>query len=256
MIAENGFFFNGRGVSNVIIPAMETSDAVRPWNVTPKEAVEVQRRLRAEVWSSVPLPLERVRLVAGVDVSSTRFDRVLTAGIVVWDRLENRAVDTASVQREGSFPYVPGLLSFREIPVLLEAAALLKTVPDAWMVDGQGIAHPRRLGIATHLGLTLGRPTVGCAKSILCGTHGPLGAAAGSETPLEHQGERIGTLLRSKAKSNPLVVSPGHLCDHGSALALVKACLRGYRLPEPTRFAHLYVNAVRTGKTAGLLFEA
>lgn len=235
---------------------MEIPATGHAWHVTPAEAVEVQRRLRADVRDGVPLPLERVRLVAGVDVSSTRFDRVLTAGIVVWDRVGNRVVETVSVQREGTFPYVPGLLSFREIPVLLEAAAAFETVPDAWMVDGQGIAHPRRLGIATHLGLVLGRPTVGCAKSILCGTHGPLGEAQGSETPLEHHGERIGTLLRSKAKVNPLVVSPGHLCDHASALALVKACLRGYRLPEPTRLAHAYVNAVRTGNDAGPLFGA
>jgi deoxyribonuclease V len=235
---------------------MKVPENDQSWHVTPKEAVEVQRRLRADVRNDVPLPLERVRLVAGVDVSCTRFDRVLTAGIVLWDRIENRVVETVSVQRDGTFPYVPGLLSFREIPVLLEAIALLKTPPDAWLVDGQGIAHPRRLGIATHLGLVLGQPTVGCAKSILCGTHGPLGDVAGNETPLEHQGERIGTLLRSKAKSNPLIVSPGHLCDHDSALALVKASLRGYRLPEPTRLAHLYVNAVRTGKLAGTLFDA
>ena len=227
--------------------AMDIPENAQAWNVTPKEAVQVQLRLREAVRSDVPLPPERVRRVAGVDVSSTRFDRVLTAGIVVWDRLENRVIETASVRQERTFPYVPGLLSFREIPALVEAVRSLDTVPDAWMVDGQGIAHPRRMGIATHFGLVLGQPTVGCAKSILCGSHEPLGDAAGSETPLTHQGERIGTLLRSKAKSNPLVVSPGHLCDHASALALVKLCLRGYRLPEPTRLAHLYVNAVRTG---------
>lgn len=247
MIAEIRFFFNGEGFPNVIMVTMDVLGTRHSWHVTPKEAVEVQRRVRADVRSDVSMPLERVRLVAGVDVSSTRFDRVLTAGIVVWDRLGNRVVETVSVQREGTFPYVPGLLSFREIPVLIETIALLKTAPDAWMVDGQGIAHPRRLGIAAHLGLVLGQPTVGCAKSILCGTHGPLGDVAGSETPLEHQGERIGTLLRSKAKSNPLIVSPGHVCDHESVLALVRACLRGYRLPEPTRLAHLYVNAVRIG---------
>jgi deoxyribonuclease V len=176
-----------------------------------------------------------------------RFGHVLTAGIVVWDRWADTVVDTASVTAETSFPYVPGLLSFREIPALLQAVRMLGTVPDAWMVDGQGIAHPRRLGIAAHLGLALDAPTVGCAKSILCGTHGRLGKKPGSETPLVHEDERIGTVLRSKAKTNPLIVSPGHLCDHASASALVRACLRGYRMPEPTRLAHLYVNAVRTG---------
>ena len=225
------------------------------WGVTPKEAVQVQRGLRERVDIGRPLPLGRVRLVAGVDVSCTRFERVLTAGIVLWDREDDTIVETVAVQRDATFPYVPGLLSFREIPVLLEAVGLLRATPDAWMVDGQGYAHPRRMGIATHFGLVLGQPTVGCAKSILCGSHGPLGEEAGSTVPLRHEGERIGTLYRSKARSNPLIVSPGHLCDHASALALTKACLRGYRIPEPTRLAHLYVNAVRTGKLAGSLFD-
>lgn len=221
------------------------------WDVSPAEAVQVQKRLREAVNVGVSLPLESVRLVAGVDVSSERFGHVLTAGIVLWDRLENRIVETASVTRETTFPYIPGLLSFREIPALVEAAALLKKTPDVWMVDGQGIAHPRRLGIATHVGLALDQPTVGCAKSILCGTHGRLGEKPGSEMPLMHQGEHIGTLLRSKKNSRPLIVSPGHRCDHESALAIVKACLRGYRIPEPTRLAHLYVNAVRTALRPG-----
>ncbi len=225
------------------------------WDVSPGEAIQVQKRLRAEVKLGPPLPLDRVRLVAGVDVSSERFGHVLTAGIVLWDREKNRVVETVSVTRETTFPYVPGLLSFREIPALIDAAALLKKKPDVWMVDGQGIAHPRRLGIATHFGLVLDQPTVGCAKSILCGTHEPLNDEAGSETPLMHQDERIGTLLRSKKKSKPLIVSPGHRCDHESALALVKACLRSYRIPEPTRLAHLYVNAVRTKTVAGSLFD-
>ncbi len=232
---------------------MKTPPSRHVWSVTPAEAVRLQQGLRDAV-KSEPLPLERVRLVGGADVSMQRFGNDLTAGIVVWDRTTGKVVDAAFARATTTFPYVPGLLSFREIPALLEAVDRLQTVPDAWMVDGQGIAHPRRLGIAAHLGLAIDAPTIGCAKSILCGAHGPIGAAPGSETPLVHGGERIGTLLRSKARCNPLVVSPGHRCDHVSAPALVRACLRGYRLPEPTRLAHAYVNAVRTEASVEMLF--
>lgn len=234
---------------------MRIPDASHAWNVTPKEAVQVQRSLRAKVRTDVPMPLERVRLVAGVDVSAARFSHALTAGIVVWDRVTGEIVDTASVQADTTFPYVPGLLSFREIPILLETVALLGVEPDVWMVDGHGIAHPRRLGIATHFGLAIGRPTIGCGKSKLCGTHDPVGEEAGSETPLRDGDDVIGTVLRSKARSTPIIVSPGNGIDLASSVAIVRACLRGYRIPEPTRLAHLYVNAVRTEKLAGSLFD-
>lgn len=216
------------------------------WDVSPAEAVALQRSLREQVRYDHPLPLEAVRTVAGVDVSSSRFDPLLTAGIVVWDRVEHRVVETAYAQMDAPFPYIPGLLSFREIPALLEAAKGLRTTPDLWMVDGQGIAHPRRLGIATHWGLERDEPSVGVAKSILTGTHVPLPDAPGATVPLLDGDEQIGTVYRSKVQCRPLIVSPGHMVDHPSALALVAACLRGYRLPEPTRLAHLFVNAVRT----------
>lgn len=217
------------------------------WDVTPAAAIGVQNELKSRVRVTVPLPLESVRLAAGVDVSSAKDDPLLTAGIVVWDRRTGSIVEAVSARCPATFPYVPGLLSFREIPAILQAVKRLTLVPDVWLVDGQGIAHPRRLGIAAHLGVLLDRPTIGVAKSRLTGSHAALPPEAGSETPLLDGDEWIGTVLRSKSRCNPLYLSPGHLIDHPSTVLIVKACLRGYRLPEPTRLVHLHVNAVRTG---------
>lgn len=217
------------------------------WDVTPAAAIGLQNELKTRVRTDIAVPLGSVRLVAGVDVSAAKDDPLLTAGIVVWDRETGRLVETVSAQMPGTFPYVPGLLSFREIPVLLLAVEKLTTEPDVWLVDGHGIAHPRRLGIAAHLGVLLDRPTVGVAKSRLTGAFAEPAAEAGSSAPLTDRGETIGTVLRSKERSNPLFISPGHRIDLPSAVNAVRACLRGYRLPEPTRLAHLHVNAVRRG---------
>jgi len=145
---------------------------------------------------------------------------------------------------------VPGLLSFREAPALLEAFAMLETEPHAVLIDGQGLAHPRRFGVACHLGVWLNRPCVGCAKSRLIGTHRAPALAAGSRRALRDGGEVIGTVLRTRTGVQPLFVSVGHRIDLGSAVALVLRCCRGYRLPEPTRQAHLFVNALRRGDAA------
>lgn len=225
---------------------MQFSPAPHTWDVTPAAAIGVQKELRSQIRTDIPIALESVRLVAGVDVSSTRFDTTLTAGIIIWDRISGQIVDSASAQAAGTFPYIPGLLSFREIPVLLQVIQQLKTEPDLWMVDGQGIAHPRRMGIAAHLGLVLDRPTIGVGKSKLTGTYDE---SATIDTPLMDKDERIGTVMHTKARSNPLFISPGHRIDQASADALVRACLRGYRLPEPTRLAHVFVNDVRKGVT-------
>lgn len=215
------------------------------WTMTPTEAAALQRLLAATIDTSLALRLEKIRFVAGVDCSSTRFSPVLSAGVVVWDRETGRVVETASVQEDQTFPYIPGLLSFREIPVLLKALDQLTHHPDVILVDGHGIAHPRRLGIAAHLGLFVDVPTVGVAKSRLCGTDADPGHSAGDRAPLVLNGETIGTILRTKAKANPLYVSPGNRCDQTSAVELVMQCLRGYRLPEPTRLAHEYIGEVR-----------
>ena len=133
---------------------------------------------------------------------------------------------------------MPGLLSFRESPLVLAAIEKLRVLPDLLMVDGQGYAHPRRFGIACHLGLLLDRPAIGCAKSVLVGRYEDPGPEAGDQAPLVHRGETIGMALRTKARTNPLIVSIGHKIDLPTAVGFVQACLRGYRLPETTRAAH------------------
>jgi deoxyribonuclease V len=154
------------------------------------------------------------------------------------------------VVSETKFPYVPGLLSFREASPVLAAWAKLKTAPDAVMFDGQGIAHPRRIGIASHVGLFLNRPTLGCAKSILIGQHGELDEERGSWQPLvdPKNDETLGAALRTKTRVQPIYVSPGHLIDLAGAIELTLRADGGYRQPEPTRRAHLLVNALRRGE--------
>lgn len=218
---------------------------IHPWDLPPKEAVALQKQLRGRLERS-PVDPDGVRLIAGMDVSCTRFHPLLTAGIVVWDSLTERVLDAVYIQKDSAFPYIPGLLSFREIPVLLEAWERLSIRPDAVLVDGQGIAHPRRLGIAAHLGLLIDVPTIGVGKSKLTGTHGELGDRAGDSVPLMDGEEEIGIVMRTKMKSNPLFVSIGNRIDLPSATGIVRKCLRGYRLPEPTRLAHSHVNLVRT----------
>ncbi|HYV37421.1 MAG TPA: endonuclease V [Gemmataceae bacterium] len=147
------------------------------------------------------------------------------------------------------FPYVPGLLSFREGPVLLEAFAKLRTTPDAVMIDGQGFAHPRRMGIACHIGLFLDVPTLGCAKSLLVGKYKEPGKKRGSLAPLLDKDDIIGSIVRTRDKVKPVFVSIGHKIDQASAVRLVLQCAQGFRIPEPTRQAHLHVNALRRRHT-------
>jgi deoxyribonuclease V len=216
---------------------------LHPWKLTPSEAVALQKKLAASVVTDVPLG--DYEYVAGADVSNDRFSNVLFAAVVLLKRGSWEVIESASAVAETTFAYVPGLLSFREAPVLLQAFARLTRRPDVVMIDGQGIAHPRRLGIASHVGLWLQLPTVGCAKSKLTGKYDEPGPNPGDRATLTHKGEVIGTVLRTKARSNPLYVSPGHLIDLAGSVRLVQECGRGYRLPEPTRQAHLYVNEVR-----------
>ncbi|WP_149538373.1 deoxyribonuclease V [Siccirubricoccus phaeus] len=189
-----------------------------------------------------------VRRIAGVDVSNTRFDPEsrVHAGIVVlsWPELEK--LDEASAVQRAAMPYIPGFLGFREVPALLEAWGKLSLLPDLLLVDGHGIAHPRGLGIAAHLGVVLDVPSIGVAKSPLVGRPAaPLGEAPGATAPLEWQGRQLGTVLRTRARANPLYVSVGHRVSLAGALGWVRRCGRGYRLPEPTRLAHLAANAAR-----------
>ena len=220
-----------------------TSLPLHRWDLTPGEAVEVQQRMRYMVRLR---PLARpVGAIAGADISYNKFSENVYAGIVVLSLPDLRIVETAGVRSVAKFPYVPGLLSFREAPSLLEAWEKLKTKPDVLMFDGQGIAHPRRFGIACHVGVLLDWPTIGCAKSILVGRYGELGLEAGSQSPLVDKGEQVGVALRTKSKVAPVYISPGHLTDLDSAVDLVLRSTTKYRLPEPTRQAHLLVNQLR-----------
>lgn len=216
------------------------------WNVAPAEAVVLQQQLRELLRLR---PLEATPLtIAGCDISFNKYEDTVYAGIVVLrlDTLE--VVEQAGVISTASYPYVPGLLTFREGPALLEAWQKLKTEPDVVMFDGHGIAHPRRMGIAAHMGLWLNRPSFGCGKSVLAGRFADPAPERGNWSPLLHRGEVVGAALRTKNKVNPVFISPGHLIDLPTAVDLTLRCDGGYRLPEPTRRAHLFVNALRRGE--------
>jgi deoxyribonuclease V len=217
--------------------------SIHDWNLSPREAIAVQQRLRSLVRIE-PL-MSEVQTIAGADVSFNKYSETIYTGIVVLSLPDLRLIDSAGVCSTARFPYVPGLLSFRESPSLLEAWDLLKIKPDVLMLDGQGIAHPRRFGIACHLGVLLDIPTIGCAKSILVGRYNELALEAGSQTPLIDRGEQVGIALRTKDRVAPVYVSVGHLIDLPSAVNLVMRSTWKYRQPEPTRQAHLLVNKMR-----------
>lgn len=206
------------------------------WQVAIAEAKEIQLRLAREVVTEDQVG--NPRFVGGVDISSADSDGVARGAIVVLSYPELGVVEIETAEDRLTFPYIPGLLSFRECPLILAACQKLRNTPDLVLVDGQGIAHPRRLGLASHLGLFLGLPTIGCAKSILCGRQKPLGEAVGSHAELIDDGEIIGAALRTKIGVGPIYVSVGHKIRLPSALHWVMECCLGYRLPEPTRLAH------------------
>jgi deoxyribonuclease V len=202
-----------------------------------KEFIELQRNL-AEKLNLASLQ-RKVETIAGADVSANLYSNTLYAGIVVLKFPELEVVETATHKFETSIPYIPGLLSFRELPALLECIKKLSHKPSVFMVDGQGVAHPRRLGIAAHLGVVTNTSSIGVAKSVL------YGKVAGDELLDPKSGEKIGRVLRTKKGSNPLIISPGHLITLEESVSLVRECIRGYKLPEPTRLAHKLVNEFR-----------
>jgi len=206
------------------------------WRVTTTQAIAIQGKLAGEVCQvgSITSP----RLIGGVDISVDRWAGTGKGAAVVLSYPGLEIVETKVVTDRIEFPYVPGLLSFREAPLILAALEKITVTPDIIIVDGQGMAHPRRMGLASHLGLFLGVPTIGCAKSRLCGECEEPGSEAGSYDDLTDSGEVIGTALRTKTGVKPVYVSIGHMIDLPSAIRWVLACCRGYRLPEPTRLAH------------------
>ncbi|MBN1201699.1 MAG: deoxyribonuclease V [Anaerolineae bacterium] len=213
------------------------------WNVSPDEAIRLQRKLAAQVITGHPLPPESIRLVGGVDVSVK--DNVSRAAVVVLRYPALDVIETARAVIKTPFPYIPGLLSFREGAVILDAMRRLESTPDVFIFDGQGIAHPRRIGIASHIGLFIDVPTVGCAKSRLTGRYAEPGAEKGSWTPLIDRGDTIGVVLRTRTNVKPVYVSVGHRAALDDARQLVLSCTTRYRLPEPVRAAH---NAAGLGR--------
>ena len=211
--------------------------ALHGWEVSVARARELQLSLAKKVVTEneVINPC----LVAGIDISSPDAQGVASGAVVVLRYPEMSIVEVEVAQGKITLPYIPGLLSFRESPLILAACEKLCNVPDLVLIDGQGIAHPRRVGLASHVGLFLDLPTIGCAKSILCGRHRPVGEEAGSHAELLDNGELIGAALRTKSRVRPVYVSVGHRIDLASALQWVIRCCHGYRLPEPTRLAHL-----------------
>ncbi len=210
------------------------------WDVSPREAVAIQRRLAAQV-EERPLPAV-ARWIAGVDAAFPD-ERTCVAAVVVWDLATARVTETRLSRRRLTFPYVPGLLSFREAPAILDALALLDRAPDVLLCDGQGRAHSRRFGLACHLGVVTGLPAIGCAKSRLCGTHREPGRGRGSAADLRDGAETIGAVVRTRDGVRPLFVSVGHRCTLPDAVRLVLAAAPRYRLPEPVRRADQLVGA-------------
>ena len=219
---------------------MKIPCAPHRWSLNPAEAVAVQKRLRERVRLEPAATPDRI---AGLDCAFLG-DSILAVA-VVWDTAARQVVETRAARAPVTFPYVPGLLSFREVPVLLKVLRRVATPVQGILCDGHGIAHPRRLGLASHLGLIVGLPTVGCAKSRLCGTQDEPGTKRGSMTPLEEHGERIGSVLRTRDGVRPVYVSPGHLTDIETSIVWVLACGGGFRLPEPTRLADRLVAAYK-----------
>ncbi len=205
------------------------------WSVTPSEAIQIQKRLAGSVRKTKPRG--SIRFVAGVDMAFSRDGERCLAGVVLWDSKEESVVEERWATQPLTFPYVPGLLSFREAPTVIAALRKLRKTPEGLMCDGHGFAHPRRFGIACHVGLICDLPTIGCGKSRLVGEHRAPGVKRGSKTLLFHEGQVIGTVLRTQDGVRPVYVSIGHRIDLRTAERIALDCATRYRLPEPTRLA-------------------
>ena len=222
---------------------MRLLEPLPAWPQTLADARLVQETLRHRVDLQTPLP--PLMSIGGVDVSNSPGRAPVYAAAVRLDAATLAVEEVAGATGLPAFPYVPGFLSFRETPVVWAALQQLASLPDVLIVDGHGIAHPRRFGIACHLGVLLDRPTIGCAKRILVGKHAPLAETAGACTPLLHSDELLGYVLRTRTGVQPVYVSPGHRVSAAEAVEVVWRCVRRHRLPEPPRQAHLAANRVR-----------
>ena len=226
-----------------VVSAMNVPRAPHRWRVSPRQAVRIQARLAGRVSLS---PASSVRRVLGLDCAFAG-DLALAVG-VVWDMEARRVLEVRGATAPLAFPYVPGLLSFRETPVLLRVLRKVRHEVDALMCDGQGIAHPRRFGLASHLGVVADMPCVGAAKSLLVGEHDTVPAHRGAAVPLMHRGERVGTVVRTRGDVKPMYASPGHRVDYCQAAYLTLHSATTYRIPEPTRLADRWVGMLKRGE--------
>ena len=225
------------------------AQALHAWEVTAHEAIAIQKRLRAEV--STTGPTDDIRYIAGADIATSKDSPKAYAGVVVLSYPDLEVVEERGVEDAVRFPYVPGLLAFREGPALIRVFEQLTREPDVIVFDGQGLAHPRGMGIATHMGLVFDKPTIGCAKSLLYGRYQEPGQAKGAWADLrDSQGNVIGAVVRSKPKTTPIFVSIGHRIDLATAIRLLIDCTRGVRIPEPTRLAHNLVTRLSRGEAS------
>ncbi len=206
------------------------------WVLTAEAAIEIQQTLRTEVITRDRFGV--VNYVAGVDVGFEAEGTITRAAVAVLSYPELQLCDQAIARRPTTFPYIPGFLSFREVPAVLDALEKVKIGPDLLLCDGQGIAHPRRFGIACHLGVLTHLPAIGVAKSRLIGKHAEVSEKRGTWEPLYDRGEAIGAVLKTRPNTNPLYISLGHRISLETAIAYVMGCTTKYRLPETTRFAH------------------
>ncbi len=214
-----------------------------PWKVTPEEAKNIQLALRQKL--SLCPPSTPLTTLAAADVAYCPGSPKIYAGFLLFTYPELTLLEKAWAVGEVSFPYIPSLLTFREAPLLLQAYRQLSNKPDLIIFDGQGIAHPRSMGLAAHLGIILDLPTIGCAKSCLVGTYAPPPPQAGANVPLLYQGQVVGLVVRMRANVQPVFVSPGHKMDLENALKIILSLGRGYRLPEPLRQVHIFINQIR-----------
>lgn len=212
-------------------------------SLSPVQAVLLQQELRKQL-NLEPLKTP-VQTIAGADISFNKYSTLVYAGMVVMSYPEMKVLHRAGTIAQTEFPYIPGMLAFREIPALLQVWESLPLKPDVVVLDGQGIAHPRRMGIAAHFGLLTDVPSIGVAKSRLFGHFNEPATEAGASTQLMHHSEQIGLVYRSKKNCNPIFISPGHRLSMEQSVEIVKKCISKYRIPEPTRLAHQWVNELR-----------
>ncbi len=221
-------------------------DLVNFTGLTTREAMRLQEEGSKLVSSKTEVTLDDLTLIGGTDISYIREDSIAIGAVVVYSHPELDLMERKACVVRVDFPYVPGLLSFRELPALLIAIKFLESTPQLFLVDGQGLAHPRFFGIASHLGVVLNQPTIGCAKSRLLGSHEEPGPNPGDWAPLRYKEKIVGAALRTRFGVKPIYISTGHLISLEDAIAVILSCTKGYRLPEPQRMAHRLTTELKT----------